>query len=194
MSTRRAWLLPALVSAPPALPVPRGGLAGDQAQIGHELARAAEALKVDDLGHQDHGRQRVDAAEAPEPPHRGPIGGGVGQRDDLLVQVGQAGQRLLEGEQGGVERALQGRQDKLLLADPSPMALAPVPAGPVDAAVARQELHDAVAPAQHIPPDIIPAPQQVAHRFLTLVRHVDRGQFARAEQPDQLGGIPPGPS
>ncbi len=48
-----------------------------------------------------------------------------------------------------------------------------------------------MAPAEDVPPDVIPAPEQVAHRFLRFVRHVDRGQFARAEQPDQLGGVPP---
>src|SRR5439155_20971946 len=39
-----------------ALRLPRGILARDQPQVGHEFPRPTEALKVDDLGEQDHGR------------------------------------------------------------------------------------------------------------------------------------------
>src|SRR2546421_2850786 len=42
-------------------------LARHKPKVRHEFARPAEALKVHDLGHEDDGRQRVDAAEAAEP-------------------------------------------------------------------------------------------------------------------------------
>src|SRR6185312_17458643 len=37
-----------------------GALAGDQTQVGHQLAGVLEALEVADLGDQGHRRQRVD--------------------------------------------------------------------------------------------------------------------------------------
>jgi hypothetical protein len=57
--------------------------------------------------------------------------------------------------------------------------------------MAVEELQQAMPPAQGIAPDILPAAQQIAHRFLRLVRNMDRGHLARAKQADELGRVAP---
>src|SRR5438552_6303430 len=111
---------------PSTLHVAGGVLAGNQPKIGHELARTAETLEVDDLGHEDHSRERVDAAKAAEPADRLPIERGGGQGLDLLVERRLARQRLLEGKERGLEGPSQRRQIELLLADPAPVSVTPV--------------------------------------------------------------------
>jgi hypothetical protein len=76
-----------------------------------------EPLEVDDLGEEDHGRQGVDAPEAAQPADRLAIGRVLGERRDLLVQLGLVGERLLEGKQARVERPLQRGQVEPLDAD-----------------------------------------------------------------------------
>src|SRR3546814_2442937 len=70
------------------------------------------------------------------------------------------GQRLLEGEEGRLQRALQGGQRELLLAEPGPMALGPVLPREIAAAVTIEELDDAMPPPEHVPADRLPAPQR----------------------------------
>src|SRR5712691_2275216 len=117
----------------PALGLARGILTRDQPQVGHQFPWAVEALEVHDLGEQDHGRQGVDPAEAPQPADGLPIGCGLGQRLDLFVELRLARQGLLQREQAGLERALQGRPVEALLPDPAPVRLAPVVAGEIEA-------------------------------------------------------------
>jgi hypothetical protein len=57
--------------------------------------------------------------------------------------------------------------------------------------VRRQQLAPAVAPPQHVPADVIPATQQIAHPFLGFIRYVNRRQLPRAEQAQELGRIAP---
>ncbi len=70
------------------------------------------------------------------------------------------------------------------------MALGPVPALAVDPAVAGQELHEPVAPAEEILLHVFPAAEEIPHRLRGLVGHVDRGQLPRPEEADQLRRIP----
>jgi hypothetical protein len=103
-----------------------GVLARHEAEIGHEFAGALEPLEVHDLRQEDHGRERVEAAEAAEPADRLPVGGRLGQARDGLVQFGLVGPGLLEREEGGVQGALRGGVLELLPAEPGPMPLRPV--------------------------------------------------------------------
>ena len=57
--------------------------------------------------------------------------------------------------------------------------------------MAGQHLQHPMPRTQHVPPHIVPARQEIPHRLLGLVGHVDRGQLPRPEEADQLGGIPP---
>src|SRR6516165_5674363 len=124
-----------LGEGPAPLTVPRRVLTGDQAQVGHQLAGVREPLEVDDFRPEYHGRERVDPPEAAQPADRLAIGGLLGERGDLLVQLGLMGARLLEGEQGGLEGPLEWGQVEALLTDPCPVALTPVLAGDVEAPV-----------------------------------------------------------
>ena len=54
---------------------------------------------------------------------------------------------------------------------------------------AEQELDEPMTPANDVLANIVAAAQQVAHRFLRLVRYVDRGQLARAVEADELGRV-----
>jgi hypothetical protein len=45
-------------------------------------------------------------------------------------------------------------------------------------------------PPQDVAAHRLAAPQQIPDRFLRLIGHMDGGQLAGAEQPDQLPGIP----
>jgi len=67
--------VPGLGDAAPVLPLPRGGLTGHQAQVGHGGARHREALEVPNSDEQDHGRERVDA---PDSSAASPRAGGTG--------------------------------------------------------------------------------------------------------------------
>jgi hypothetical protein len=79
------------------VPIPRRVLAGHQPQIGHERPRTAKTLEVDDLGHQDHGRQRIDAAETPQGSDGLAVARVVREVFDRPIEIGPAAQRLLEG-------------------------------------------------------------------------------------------------
>jgi hypothetical protein len=50
-------------------------------------------------------------------------------------------------------------------------------------------VHWSPSPPQHIPPDGLATPEQVADRFLRLVGHVDGGELAGTEETDELDGI-----
>ena len=107
----------------------------------------------------------------------------------LGVELGLPRQRLLEGEQGGLEGPLQRRQLEALLPDPSPVGPAPVPAGEIGAAVAGQELKHPMAPAEDIAPEVVAAADEIAQGFFAFVQDMDGGEFAGAKQAHQLGGI-----
>jgi hypothetical protein len=173
----------------PTLALARGVLAGDQPQVGHERSRPLEAAEVPDLREQNHRGQRVDAAKAAQPPHRLSSGRGLGQGLDLAIQLDQADERLLEGEERDLERALEGGDFEALAAEPRPVALRPVPTREVPPPVPIEEFHDAMLPAEHIPPHVLAAAQEVTHAFVRFLWHVNGGQFAGPEQPDQLPGI-----
>jgi len=55
--------------------------------------------------------------------------------------------------------------------------------------MAREELHQPVAPAEEILLHVLPTPEEISHRLGGLVRDADAGQFAGAEEPDELHGI-----
>ena len=74
-------------------------------------------------------------------------------------------------------------------ADPGPVALGPVLARDVEPPVPIEKLQQPMAPPQDVAAHVLPAPRQIANRFLGLVGHMDRGQLAGAKEPDQLGGI-----
>ena len=172
-----------------ALGVARGEFARHQAHVGHQLAGRAEALEIDELGQQDHRPEGVDAPEAAQPAHGLAVGEALGQALDFPVQLGQARLGLLDREQGGVQGALQFRHREPLGPEPRPVGLPPVGAGAIDAAMPEQELDEPMAPANDVLANIVAAAQQVAHRFLRLVRHVDRGQLARSVEADELGRV-----
>jgi len=68
---------------------------------------------VKDLGHQDHGRQRIDPAETPKPADRRAIRGALRHRRHLLIKRRRSCERLLEGEQRGLEvRSTTGRSKR----------------------------------------------------------------------------------
>ena len=85
----------------------RGILAGDQAHVRHQLPRAPEALEGDDLDHEDHRREGVNAAEAAQPADRLGVWRLPGERLNLLVQFGLVGECLLQREQCRLEGPLQ---------------------------------------------------------------------------------------
>ena len=90
-----------------------------------------------------------------------------------------------------LEGALQRGHGKLLLPEPPPVALGPMAAAAEHAAMAREQLEHAMTPTEHVAPDVVPAAEQVAPGLLHFRRHVDRGQFPRAEQAHQLDRVPP---
>ena len=122
-----------------------------------------------------------------------PTGSRYGARSaralDLPVELGEAHLGLLDGEQSGVQGALQFRHLEPLGPEPRPVGLPPVGAGAIDAAMPEEELDEPMAPANDVLANIVAAAQQVAHRFLRLVGHVDRGQLARAVEADELGRV-----
>ena len=71
------------------------------------------------------------------------------------------------------------------------MPVRPVLAGEIAAAVAVQKLDDAMPPAQDVATNGLATAQQIPDAFLGFVGHMDGGQLAGAEQPDELRGIPP---
>ena len=77
----------------------------------------------------------------------------------------------------------------MLAPDPPPVALTPVLAGDVDSAVAVEELQEPVAPAEDVAAHGLAAAQQIPPRLFGLVWDMDRRQLARAEEPDQFGGV-----
>src|SRR5207247_1561818 len=106
-----------------ALGLARGILARDEPEVGHELARPAEALEVHDLGDEDDRRQRVYPAEAAEPAYGLAVGRGGGDGREPFVELGLPRQGLLQGEHAGLECTLQRRQNEPLRADPPPVWL-----------------------------------------------------------------------
>jgi hypothetical protein len=52
-----------------------------------------------------------------------------------------------------------------------------------------EELEEPMTPPQHISPDGLATPEQVADRSLCLVGHVDGGQLAGTEETAELDGI-----
>jgi hypothetical protein len=152
-------------------------------------SRPAEAGEVRDFGEQDHRRKRVEAAEAPQPSDGLAIELRGGERLDLFVELRLPRQRLLERKQARLERALQRRLVELLAPDPAPVRLTPVLPGHVHPAVAREEFQDAVPPGEDVPSDVIATPDEVAPRLLGLVGYVDRREFARTKEADELGRV-----
>jgi hypothetical protein len=172
-----------------AVGVARGVLTRHQPHVGHELAGRAEPPEVHELGEENHRAERVDAAEAPQPADRLAVRGALGEGLDLPVELGQAHLGLLDGEQRGVEGALQLGQVEPLRPEPRPVGLPPMGAGAIDPTMPEEELDEPMAPAHDILADVVPAAQEVPDRFLGLVRHMDRGELAGAIEPDQLGCV-----
>ena len=107
--------VPRFGQRPATLGVPRGVLAGHQAEIGHEFTWPAEPLEVDDLSEENHRGERVDAAEAPEPAYWLTVELGRGKRFNLLVQLRLPRQGLLEREQRGWNARCNGGRSKCWL-------------------------------------------------------------------------------
>jgi hypothetical protein len=64
-------------------------LAGDKAQVRHQRARRLEPTKIVQLSENQDRRQRVDAAETPQPRHRFPVRVGLRGLRQLCIQLEQ---------------------------------------------------------------------------------------------------------
>jgi hypothetical protein len=115
---------------------------------------------------------------------------GLRHGGDRLIEVGPAGEELLDRPAVFLVGPVKGGEGEVLAPQPGPVALGPVAPGPVHAAVPREELHQAVAPAAQILLDVLPAADQIADRFRRFIGHRDRRQLAGSEQANQLGRIP----
>ena len=101
-----------------------------QTEGGHQTPRGGGTARKSTSSARRIMAPRVsDPPEAAQPPDRLAVGRLLGERGDLLVQLGLVGERLLEGEQAGVEGPLQRGQLEPLGADPGPVALPPVRTG-----------------------------------------------------------------
>ena len=179
-----------LRDAPAPFPIPRGGLARDQPDVRHELAGMREPLEVPHLDQERQRGERVEASEAAEPAHRGPVGRLLGNGLELLRQVGPPGEELRPGEAILLTRPPEHRVGKALAPEPGPVPLGPVAALAVDPTVAGEELQEPVPPAEQILLHIFAAAEQIPDRLLRFIGDADGGEVPRAEGAHELGRIP----
>jgi hypothetical protein len=105
-----------------------------------------------------------------QPPDRFSGGRGLGHGLDLAIPLAEPGERLLEGEERHLERALQRGDLEALAAEPRPMRPRPVPTGEIAPPVSIEKCHDAVLPAEHVPAQTSMAVSSPARNSLTSVR------------------------
>ena len=100
-------------------------LTRDEPQIGHERARTVKPPEIMKLGDDDHGRQRVDPAKAPQPSHRLPVWLGLCDLVQRRVQFRQPRLKLLNGQQVIIGDPSVSRMVPREAAQPAPMGLTP---------------------------------------------------------------------
>lgn len=76
--------------------LPGGVLAGNETDVGHELARVLEAAHVAELGGDDHGGLGFEPAEATEAIDQGLVAGREGEVLDAAIQIVPALELVLE--------------------------------------------------------------------------------------------------
>ena len=95
-----------LRARPPVLTGAAAGLAGGEPEVSHQLARAAEAGDVPELGQQCHRGHGVDAPEAAQQAHRLAVVVGVRAGGELLLERAQPLVEALESAQVVVKGGL----------------------------------------------------------------------------------------
>src|SRR5512141_737088 len=166
-----------------------GVLAGDEADEGHELARALEATEVVDLGEEDHGGEGGDAPQAGELADR--IGVGLSGREtsDVLLEQSALFDEVLDLEDVVLEGDPLRVAFELLASQPLPVALGPVVAVAEDAAMADEELREPMARWGEVLADILARADEIADRLLVGGRNGDHGELAGAIQASELPGV-----
>jgi hypothetical protein len=105
---------------------PAGVLAGHKPQIRHQRRRRGKSSKVMQLRQDQHGRQRIDAAETPQPRHRLAIAICLRHLRETLVEFGEPRLELIDRQQIIVDDRALGRVPPRERVDPTTMGTRPV--------------------------------------------------------------------
>jgi len=170
----------------------RGVLAGNEADVGHELSRAGETAQVAELGGDDHGGLGLEAAEAAEAIDQGLVAGRESEGLDAAVELIPALELVLEeGEVLGEDGVIllgedTGGED---LADPVEVTDGPVVGLAEDEAPPAHELEDVVAALDDLALEGFAAANQVTDSFVISGGDVDQDEAVVAEVAADLDGI-----
>ena len=166
-----------------------GGLGGNQAQIGHELARVLEAVNIAQLTDSDHGSDQLETAEGHESLHRG--------FEPPVFQESEHGSfNALDSIMSGVdalevffENGLHGRVWQNQLAQVTHVRLTPISFALVTEAVAQEKAFETMTATAMVIDGIGASATEVANGLVGGFGDVDGGQFAGTQQTGQAAGI-----
>lgn len=166
-----------------------GGLGGDQAEVGHELARVLEAVDVAQFTDGDHGGDELEAAEG----HEGLDGGfeapGIQEQKHGSLDPLDAGMIGSDALKVFFEDGLHGRVRQDQFAQVTHMGLAPVSLTVVAVAVAQEEGLEAMAAAAQVIDGIGASAAEIADGFIGGLGDVDAGEFACTQESGDGAGI-----
>ena len=167
-----------------------GVLGGNQAGEGHQARRRRKATRIAQFSGDGQGGEIVDPAEAAQALHAGTQRLDGEEIAQLEVDRLEAGDRFIDGADVGAMGLLQRRQWPLLRLQPGGVPFGPRAFGSGEAAaVAQEEVREAVPRAEEIGTDVFATAQEIASGLLLLGRDVDGGQRAGAIEERQLNGI-----
>jgi|SRR5580704_3151 hypothetical protein len=156
-----------------------GALSGDQAEVGHELARIIKALEVADFGDHAGRHGERDAAEGlqrfddrSERPVRQ-------EGLDLLLDLQLSLDGLIHGVEMGLESDLLRRMVEGLVAKPNAMAALPNRAG-ISSTIAKEKPLNALTRLPDILAGDLARSDEIAHRLVSVVGRPNLGQLAGA--------------
>ena len=176
------------------LTVSGGVLTGDEADVGHELARVLEAAQIAELGGEDHSGLGLEAAEAANAIDEGFVARREGESGDAVVELVSALELVLEqGEVFGEDDVIldgecAGGED---LTDPGEVAHGPVLALAEDEPAPAHELEDVVAGLDDLALEALAAADEVTDPLVGFGGDVDEHEALVAEVAGQLDGVTP---
>lgn len=179
-----------LGDAPAPMLLAAGVLAGHQAQERHQRAGRAEATEVMQLRENQHGGQRVDAAETAEPPDRLAIWRLLGELRQARVQLHEAGLRVIDRQLIVVDHRAFSRVGPRQTVDPATVRLRPIPSRVVQPAP-QQQLAEPMATPLQVLTCIVARPGQIAPGLVGRRRRLHNRQESRAPELGQLARVAP---
>jgi len=167
-----------------------GGLCGNQAKIGHELARMSKAVDVAQFANGDHGGDQLEAAEGHESLHRGFESPGFQESEHGAFNALDSSMSGINALKVFFQDGFHCRMGKDQFTQIAHVGLAPIGFALITETVAQEKTFEPMTATAMIIDRIGASATKVTNGFVRRFGDVDGGQFTGAQQAGQAAGIP----